>query len=117
MLTNTQVLIGSVGLVLLALAAFTVYRWRERQRVRLVEWWVKDHLVARYGGLPADLHIDCTDDRLWPVLVSFLGPEAGVRHRLQFFCSGPPSTFVLLSEREESRAERTPAGFPTSAAG
>ena len=65
MLTNTQVLIGSVGLVLLALVAFAVYRWRQRQRVRQVKGWVKDHLVARYDNVQdAVLHLHTEVDEV-----------------------------------------------------
>ncbi len=114
---SVEALIGMAGLALLALAAFAVYRWRQRERVRRVEWWVKDYLVTRYGGVPQDLHIHCTDDQLWPVLVSFDGPEAGVRRRLSFHCAGSPAAFLLLSEQQESRDKRPPAGLPASAAG
>jgi hypothetical protein len=101
--TSAQALVGMAGLALAALAAFALYRWRQRQRVRRVETWVKDYLVARYGVLPNDLNINCSDDTLWPVLVAFDGPRAGSRHSLQFACPGRPSTFSLLSEKEDRR--------------
>jgi hypothetical protein len=97
---NMAALIGMVGLAVLA--AFAVYRWRQRDRVRRVERWVKDYLVTRGGQLPTNLHINCSDDTLWPVLVSFDGlPGGGTRHYLQFGCEGPVATFSLLSEKEE----------------
>jgi hypothetical protein len=37
------------------------------------------------------------------VLVSFDGPGAGASHRMQFVCSGAPSTYALLSDQEERR--------------
>src|SRR5439155_510102 len=46
---STEVFIAMVGLAVLGLAAFAVYRWRQRERVRRVERWVKDYLVMRYG--------------------------------------------------------------------
>src|SRR5262245_32683173 len=101
--TSAQALVGMAALALAALAAFAVYRWRQRQRVRQVETWVKDYLVARYGVLPKDLHINCSDDTRWPVLVAFDGLRPGTRHSLQFACPGRPSTYSLLSEKEEHR--------------
>ena len=101
--TSAQALVGMAVLALAALATFAVYRWRQLKRVRQVETWVKDYLVVRYGELPNDLNINCSDDRLWPVLVGFDGPRTGSRHSLQFACPGQPSTFSLLSEKEEKR--------------
>jgi len=93
-----------IGMVALAgLAAFAVYRWRQRERVRRVERWVSDFLVTREGRLPDNLHINCTDDRGWPVLVSFDGSSGEARHHLQFYCGGPTSAFAFLSEKEEAR--------------
>jgi hypothetical protein len=96
-----EALIGMVGLAVLA--AFAVYRWRQHERVRRVERWVKDYLVTRDGQLPTNLLINCSDDLLWPVLVSFDGSPGGSRHYLQFGCGGPISTFSLLSEKEDIR--------------
>jgi len=92
-----------IALVLVALAAFAVYRWQQRKRVRWVEGRVREYLVERYGGLPNHLNINCSEDPLWPVLVSFDDPRTGTRNRLQFSCSGPASTFSLFSEKEEGR--------------
>src|SRR5262249_45798395 len=43
-------LIGMAVLAALALAGFAVYRWRQRERARRVDRWVRDYLAARYGG-------------------------------------------------------------------
>ncbi|MGH7172653.1 MAG: hypothetical protein ACRELG_20420 [Gemmataceae bacterium] len=100
---SAEVLIGMAALGLAAAVAFAVYRWRQEKRVRRVESWVKEYLRARYGELPDPLRINCSDDSLWPVLVAFDGPRAGVRHSMQFTCGGTHSTFALLSEKEEAR--------------
>jgi hypothetical protein len=98
---SAQVLVGMAAAAGLALIAFSYYRWQQRRRVRRVEEWVKDFLAARYGEAPQPLHIDCSDDKLWPVLVSFLDPRTGIRHRLRFSCWGRDSTFSLLEEKAE----------------
>jgi hypothetical protein len=92
-----------IALALVALAAFAFYRWHQRKRVSWVQGRVREYLVARYGVLPTHLDINCSEDPLWPVLVSFDSPRAGFRHTLQFSCSGSASTFSLLSEKEEGR--------------
>ena len=102
---SVEVLIGlAVGSVA-GLVVYAVYRWRQRRRVHRVETWVKEYLSGRYGELPNPLHINCSDDRLWPVLVAFASPRTGVQHRLQFNCPGAGSSLALLSEEEESRQE------------
>jgi hypothetical protein len=98
--SSAELVIGMAGLVATALAAFAVYRWRQRQRVRQVERWVREYLAVRYGALPNHPSINCSDDPLWPVLVAFDNPRTGTRHHLQFACPGPPSTFALLSAEE-----------------
>lgn len=103
---SIEVLIGMAALGLAATAAFAVYRWRQRNRVRRVEKWVKDYLCARYGELPNPLSINCSDDPLWPVLVAFDTPRTGIRHSMQFTCGGRDSTYALLSEKEEERERR-----------
>ena len=90
-------------MVLVALAAFASYRWQQRKRVRSVEGRVREYLVSRYGGLPDRLDINCSEDPLWPVLVSFDDPRTGTRSRLQFSCAGPASALCLLLEKEEGR--------------
>ncbi len=96
-----EALIGMAGLALVALAVFALYRRRQRQRVRRVENRVKDYLALRYGDLPNDLSIDCSEDVLWPVLVSFKDSRSGTRHRLQFGCWGSVSMLSLLSDKED----------------
>jgi hypothetical protein len=102
-MTNSGALIATAALALTALAAFTVYRWRQRKRVRRVEQWVKKYLSFRYNGQLSPLNINCSDDPLWPVLVAFDDPRTRIRHRLRFACAGSHSTFSLLSEKEETR--------------
>jgi hypothetical protein len=114
MARSTEVLIGMAALVLAALAAFTVYRWRMRQRGLRVRAGVEGWLSVRYGGLPKDLSIDCSDDSLWPVLVAFDDPRTGTRHRLQFTCNGQPSTVLLLAD-SEGGSDTSPHGIGTPA--
>jgi len=100
---STSALMGMAALATAGLALWACYQWGQRRRVRRVERWVGDYLVARYAGLPDRLHIHCSDDPLWPVLVDFADPHTGIRHDLQFSCTGPQSTLWLLSEKEEKR--------------
>ena len=100
---SAEVLIGMAALGLSAAAAFVVYRWWQKKRIRRVEKWVKDYLCARYGELPNPLSINCSNDLLWPVLVAFDTPRTGIRHTMQFTCGGRHSTYALLSEKEEQR--------------
>jgi hypothetical protein len=100
---SAELMIGLAVVGLLAVAAFVVYRWRQKKRVRQIEEWVKDYLCDRYGPLPNSLSINCSDDPLWPVLVRFDTPRTGLRHRLQFSCPGTRSSFALVSDREEIR--------------
>ncbi|HVS35776.1 MAG TPA: hypothetical protein VMS17_09350 [Gemmataceae bacterium] len=102
-MTSAEVLVLSVTAVLTAVVAFALYKWLQRQRVSRITKWVKDYLFVRFGGTPNRLTINCSDDPLWPVLAAFDDPRTGVQHRLQFICAGPASTFLLLSELEESR--------------
>lgn len=95
-------LIGLAALAVAAAAAFAIYRWRQRRRVRWVEGWVQAFLSTRYGRLPDQLYVNCSDDRSWPVLVTFRSPTTSARHRLQFACPGGLSTFLLLSEKEDT---------------
>ena len=99
---SVEILIGTAAAVIVGLVACVIYRWLQRRRVHRVEGWVKEYLSDRYGELPASLRIACSDDRLWPVLVDFIGPRTGVRHRLQFTCDGTHSTFTLISDEEEA---------------
>jgi hypothetical protein len=98
---STATLLGLAVLAVTALAAFAVYRWRQRSHVCQVGEWVKSYLSARYGALPEHLHVNCSDDPLWPVLVAFDGPRPGARHHLRFACSGPSAKYALVSEKQE----------------
>lgn len=100
---NVELVTGLAVMAALALAALAVYRWRQRRRAHRIEAWVRAYLVDRYGELPGQLHIDCSDDTRWPVLVTFVAPLTGVRQRFQFACGGRPSTFALASEKEDGR--------------
>ena len=103
---SAEELIGMAALGFLAVAAFVVYRWRQRKRVCRIEEWVKDYLCVRYGELPNPLSINCSDDPLWPVLVAFDTPRTGIPHSMQFTCGGRHSTFALLSEKQEECQKR-----------
>jgi hypothetical protein len=102
MASNGPALIG-MALVVMSLAAFPVYRWWQQRRVHKVEAWVKEYLFGRYGELPNDLHIDCSYDRLWPVLVTFDTPHTGLRHSMQFDCGRAQPAWLLVSEGHEQR--------------
>jgi len=90
-------------LALLAIAAFGVYRWTQSRRVAGVNVWIRNFLLTRYGALPENLHIICTDEQLWPVLATFDRLSVGSRHMLHFSCSGDQSNYRLDSENEERR--------------
>ncbi len=98
---SAQVSIGMAAAGLTAAAAFVVYRWWQKKRIRRVETWVKDYLCLRYGVLPNPLTINCSEDPLWPVFVSFDTPHNGTRHSLRFTCGRTHSSFALLSKKEE----------------
>jgi hypothetical protein len=98
---NTGILSGLALLLVASMSVFAVYKWQQIKRLGQVNKWVKEYLLARYGEMPKDLHINCTNDQLWPVLVDFPAPQTGVRHNLEFYCSGPTSTYRLFAEAEE----------------
>ena len=85
-------------LAIAAIGAFFVYRWRQRQRVLAMNVGIREYLCQRFGQLPDNLTINCSDDPLWPILVSFTTPPYDDKHHLQFMYSGPISTLALLSE-------------------
>lgn len=85
-----------------AVVALILYRRRCRERVWRVEAAVKEILRTRYGEVPPQLMIHCSDDELWPVLVSFVSPRTDRRHRLQFAFSVMGSSCSLTSEVEET---------------
>lgn len=96
-----------VIVAVMALAALAFYKWWQRRRVLRVERWIKEYVSVQYGQLPDHLNINCSDDRLWPVLVTLENSRTGSRHSLQFACAGPESTFSLLSDREENACLQT----------
>lgn len=110
----TPGLIGVGVLVAAALSALAVYRWRQENRVSRINGWVTKYLLVRYRELPAKLRINCSHDASWPVLVDFDTPGTGIRHSVQFSCSGLPPTWFLLSEKDD---ERMPAFLPSSCLG
>jgi hypothetical protein len=83
-----------------ALAAFAFYRWRQMGRVRGVNEWIGAYLRDRFGSPLDRMSVNCSDDRLWPVLVGFDDPRTGLRHRLRFSCPGSAATLSLHSEEE-----------------
>jgi hypothetical protein len=95
---NMPILVVVSAVALAALAAFVAYRWQKRQRDRGVKEWVVAYLRDHFGGPLDRLTVNCSDDTLWPVLVSFDVPRTRLRHRLQFACPGSPATLSLLSE-------------------
>lgn len=99
-MTSVATLVGMAVLAVGGLVAFATYRWLQRRRVRQVERCVRDYLVGRYGTLPEGLHVNCSDDTHWPVLVDFKEPSSGARRRLQFSCPGADSSFSLLQDKE-----------------
>jgi len=104
-MTTTTQLIGVIaGMVAGVLATFAIYRVTQRERVRRVHAWIKDYLFLNHQcDTPADLNINCSDDRLWPVIVRFVDSESGRRHCLQFMCSGSSDTFRLRSATSVAR--------------
>ena len=101
---NSLPWIGAAFLALITVTAVVIYQWQQRTRVRLVEGWVRNYLVTRFGELPNRLNINCSNDRLWPVLVAFDDRHTEVPHRLQFSSTADFSTFALVSDREEPRS-------------
>jgi hypothetical protein len=100
---TTELLTGVAAAAVAALAAFAIYRWRQRERVRSVKTWVKTYVADHYDGTAANLRIDCSDDPLWPVLASFDNSRSGLRHRLEFTCCGRQSSYALVSEKKDAR--------------
>jgi hypothetical protein len=96
---TTLITIGVAVLTLAGLAGYALYRWRQRRRALLVGGWVRRHLGARFGAVPADLRINCSDDTSWPVLADFTNPQTGHRTQFQFSCLAARDTFTVVSER------------------
>ena len=83
----------AVGTALILLT----YRMKQRNRVQGVAQRVREYLRQRYGTLPDELNVNCSDDARWPVLVSFVDPQSGHRQHLQFKCGASLSSFALSS--------------------
>jgi len=77
-----------------------------------VEGWLSD----RFGGLPKDVTIDCSDDPLWPALVNApldwpLGAEPGQGSRQQErrscreLSSGCPTTIFRGAVARDTRRD------------
>jgi hypothetical protein len=98
-------LVGMAAVAAVCLVAGGLYRWRQRGRARRVGEAVRAFLCERYGEVPYPLHINCSDDRLWPVLVDFSNPGTGIQHRLRFDCPGSGSVVALLQEEWEMHSE------------
>lgn len=101
MVIYQQVLLA-IGVVVLG-AVVAARKRKQRDRVLSIELWVMDFLCGRYGKLPSELRIHCSNDRLWPVLARFDTPGTGLRHSIQFECGGSSPTWSLISERDEPR--------------
>lgn len=96
-----QQVLFAIGFLFLGAMVLAAYQRRLRNRIHSIEMWVMDFLRGRYGKVPSQLHIHCSNDRLWPVLVRFDMPGIGLRHSMQFQCGGPSQTWSLISERDE----------------
>jgi hypothetical protein len=55
-------------------------------------------VAGRYDPLPDPLHVQCSEEALWPVLVRFVCPRTGNWHNLQFICWGPPRSSCWRSK-------------------
>jgi len=100
---SVEVLIGMAALAIIAMAAFVAFASWQKHRHQQIVKWVQSFLSVRYGALPGALHINCSNDRLWPVLVTFETPHTGIRHSMQFSCGGTESSYAIVSERDEPR--------------
>jgi hypothetical protein len=99
---QAEVLIGVAATALAVVAAVAVYRRGRRRRALRVEASARKYLSDRYGALPKNVTVNCSDDALWPVLVAFDHPQAGVRHRLEFGVREQDASVSLISERTDN---------------
>ncbi len=99
---SIETLAGMAAAALLAVVAVAVYRQGRHRRARRVEASARAYLFDRYGQLPKNLTINCSDDTLWPVLVAFDHPKSGVRQRLQFGVRERDTSLALLSETADN---------------
>jgi hypothetical protein len=99
---STEMLVGMAAAALLAVVAVAVYRRGRHRRALRVGASARAYLFDRYGQLPGNLTINCSDDTLWPVLVAFDHPKTGARHRLQFGVRERDSSVALVSETTDN---------------
>jgi hypothetical protein len=95
---QVEVLVGMAAAALVAVLAVAAYRRGRRRRALRVEASAGKYLSGRYGALPKNLTVNCSDDAHWPVLVAFDHPKTGARHRLQFGVRERDASLSLLSE-------------------
>lgn len=93
----------AIGFLFLGAVVLAAYQRRQQNRIRDIEKWVMEFLSRRYGRLPSEMQIHCSNDRLWPVLARFDMPGSRLRHSMQFECGGACQTWSLISERDEQR--------------
>jgi hypothetical protein len=74
---QVEVLVGMTAAALVAVLAALAYRRGRRRRALRVEASARKYLSGRYGALPKNLTVNCSDDALWPVLVAFDHPQTG----------------------------------------
>ena len=99
---QTEVLVGIAAAALVAVVAVVVYRKGRHRRALRVEASARKYLSDRYGELPKNLTVNCSDDAIWPVLVEFSHPKTGARHRLQFGVCERDASLSLLSEQTDN---------------
>jgi hypothetical protein len=99
---QVEVLVGVAAAALVALLVVVAYRRGRRRRALRVEAAVGKYLSGRYGALPKNLTVNCSDDALWPVLVAFDHPQTGARHRLEFGVREQDASVSLISERTDN---------------
>lgn len=96
----TMLVLATLGTT--ALIGWSALRQLHLQRRLAVMAYVRQYLRrGRHGQLPHQLLIQVSNDRSWPVLVSYLGDCGVIRHRLQFSCGGSRSAYALLSRTQD----------------
>lgn len=99
---QTEVLVGIAVAALVAVVAVVVYKRGRHRRALRVAASARNYLSGRYGALPKNVSVNCSDDELWPVLVAFDHPQTGARHRLQFGVCKRGAALSLLSEQTDN---------------
>jgi hypothetical protein len=100
---SAEVLIGMAALAIIAMVAFIVFAYWQKRRNQQIVKWVQNFLLVRYGELPGALHINCSNDRRWPVLATFKTPNTGTLHSMHFSCGGTEASYAVVSEKDEQR--------------